>query len=172
MKEAASLKRLSLYNLGITSRGAEDLSRALGQNRSLEKLDIGGNNLGEEGISHLAEALKQNRQLRELLIGNCGITDEGAACLASALSINNSLKMLHMSGNKGSLTEDGLSALTQPLAYKSEFVKLVIPSQFGSATAFQLECKINEARKKNGLSPIEIKGEHQLLHVVVVHLVC
>ena len=158
IKESAALKTLSLNDLGITSRGAEDLSRALAQNCSLEKLDIGGNNLGDEGIGHLAEALKQNRQLKEFLISNCGITDEGAASLASALHVNNSLKMLHMSGDKGTLTEDGLSAVTQSLTYKSNFIKLVIPSQFGSGTAFQLECKVNEARMKYGLSPIEIKG--------------
>ena len=111
----------------------------------------------------MAEALKQNRHLKELLISNCGITDEGAASLASALHVNNSLKTLHMSGDKGTLTEDGLSAITQSLTYKSEFVKLVISSQFGSTTAFRLESEVNKARMKYGLSPIEIKDYYRCM---------
>ena len=160
VRDTVTLKTLILRKCGITSRGAEDLSRALAQNSSLEKLDIGGNSLGDEGISHVAEALKQNTQLKELWIGNCGMTDKGAASLASALSVNNSLKMLHMGGDKRALTEDGLSTISQSLANKSEFVKLAISMGFDSTTALRLQQEVNEARTKNGLSPIEIKGEY------------
>ena len=160
VRDTVTLKTLILYRCGITSRGAEDLSRALSQNSSLEKVDIGCNNLGDEGISHVAEALKQNTQLKELWIGDCGMTDKGAASLASALSVNNSLKRLEMDGPRGALTEDGLSTISQSLANKSAFVKLAIPFQFSSATALRLEQEVNEARTKNGLQPIEVKGEY------------
>ena len=161
VRDTVTLKTLILSSCGITSRGAEDLSRALSQNSSLEKLDIGGNSLGDEGISHMAEALKQNTQLKELWIGDCGMTDKGAASLASALSVNNSLKMLHMGGrSKGPLTEDGLSTISQSLANNSEFVKLAISTGFDSTTALRLQQEVNEARKRNGLSPIEVKGEY------------
>ena len=159
VRETATLKTLQLFRCDITARGAEDLSRALAQNSSLEKLDISWNNLWDNGISHVAKALKQNKQLKELWISECGMTDKGAAYLASALSVNNSLEMLHMGGTKGALTEGGLSMISQSLANNSEFVKLAIPYEFGYFTADRLSQKVNEARWKNGLAPIEIKGK-------------
>ena len=165
----AELKTLMLRHCGITSRGAEYLSRVLPQNSSLEKLDITRNNLGDEGIGHMAKALKQNTQLKELWIGECGMTDKGAASLASALSVNNSLKMLHIgSWSKGALTEDGISTITQSLANNPEFVKLAIPYQFDPSFG-HLKWKVNEARKRNGLQPIEIEGECCILVVWVCH---
>jgi Ran GTPase-activating protein (RanGAP) involved in mRNA processing and transport len=161
VRETATLRTLILCNCSITSRGAEGLSRALAQNNSLEKLDISLNNLGDTGISHVAEALKQNKQLKDLWIGECGMTDKGAASLASALTVNNSLKMLHMgSVLKEALTEDGLSIIAHSLVNKSLFVKLAIPTCFSSTTADRLSREINEARKRNGLSPIKIEGEY------------
>jgi hypothetical protein len=112
----------------------------------------------------VAEALKQSKQLKELWIGRCGIVEKGVASLASALTVNNSLKMLHMGGPKVALTEDGLSTIAHSLVNKSVFVKLVIPYNFGSATTVtdytrRLSRKVNDARKRNGLPPIEIEGE-------------
>ena len=161
VRDTVTLKTLILSSCGITSRGAEDLSEALAKNRLLEKLDIDNNDLGDEGISHMAEALKQNTQLKELWIGVCGMTDKGAASLASALSVNNSLKMLHMGGeDKGPLTEDGLSTITQSLPNNSEFVKLVISDGFNSAIALRLKQEVNKARKRNGFPLIKIEGEY------------
>ena len=168
IRECTTLETLGLYNCSITSRGAESLSSALAQNHSLEKLDIGRNNLGDEGISHLAEALKLNTQLKELWISECRMTDKGAASLAGALSVNNSLKMLYMSGVKGALTEDGLATITQSLANNPEFVKLAISYQFDSTTS-RFRWKANEARKRNGLQPIEIEGEYCISCVGVLH---
>ena len=159
IRESATLKTLILYGCGITSRGAEDLSRALAQNNSLRKLDISGNILRDEGISHVAEALKQNKQLKELWIGRCEMTDKGAASLASALIFNNFLKMLHMGDLEGALTEGGLSTVSQSLINNSEFVELAIPDGFGSTTAGRLCQKVNETKRRNGLPPIEIRGE-------------
>jgi ribonuclease inhibitor len=179
VRETATLKTLIMGSCGITSRGAEDLSRALAQNSSLEKLDIGSNNLGDEGISHVAEALKQNKQLKELWISECGMTDKGAASLASALTINSSLKILHMGGLiQGALTEDGLSTIAHSLLNKSLLAKLVIPYSFSSATADCLSLEANEARKRNGLPPIKIEGEYIVwisytnLYCVVHDFVC
>ena len=157
--KTATLKTLILNFCGITSKGTKDLLRALAQNSSLEKLDISANNLGDEGISHVAEALKQNKQLKELWIGECEMSDKGAASLASALSVNNSLKMLHMGGDIEALTGDGLSTITQSLANNSEFVKLAIPFEFRSL-AGHLSQKVNKARERNGLPPIQIEGKY------------
>ena len=88
------------------------------------------------------------------------MTDKGAASLASALTVNNSLKMLHTGSlRKGALTNDGLSTIAHSLANNSVFVKLAIPG-FGSTTVYCLSQKVNEARKRNELPPIEIEGEY------------
>lgn len=158
IRGTATLRTLVLACCYITSKGAEDLFRALAQNNSLEKLDISSNRLGDVGISHLAEALKQNKQLKELCIGDCGITDKGAASLASVLCVNNSLKILDMGGLlKGTLTEDGLSKIAQSLTNSSEFVKLTVSSQFDFTARGHLLWNINEIRKKSQLQPIELK---------------
>ena len=115
----------------------------------------------------MAEALKQNKQLKELWISLCGMTDKGAASLASALTVNNSLKMLHIGGVMGALTEDGLSTIAHSLANRSIFEKFAIPYCFGSTTADRLSQEVNEARKRNGLPPIEIKGEYTVRYVDV-----
>ena len=158
VRKSATLKTLILFDCGITSRGAEELSRALAQNSSLDKLDIGGNDLGGKGISHVAEALKQNKQLKELWISNCRMTDKGAASLASAVSVNNSLKRLHM-GDCGveTLSENGLTTIVLSLTKKPGFKKLIIPRPFDYISTAQA---VNEARKKNGLLFVQIKGEY------------
>ncbi|MCG8625121.1 MAG: hypothetical protein MJE68_24375, partial [Proteobacteria bacterium] len=122
--------------------------------------------LGDEGISHVAEALKQNKQLKELWIGVCGMTDKGAASLAGALTVNNSLKMLHIGGFKGALTNDGLSTIAHSLTNNSVFVKLAVPDIFSSTAAY-LNWEVNEARKRNGLPPFEIRGEYTICCVNV-----
>ena len=176
VRETATLKTLILYHCGITSRGAEDLPRALTQNISLEKLDIGDNNLGDEGISHVAEALKQNKQLKELWIGGGIMTDEGAASLASALTVNNSLNILHMGGPKGALTEDGLAIIAQSVVSNSKLVKLAIPDAFGATNddifdsltpTLRLNAEVSRERVINRLPPIEIEGEYTVCCVDV-----
>ncbi|MCG8623498.1 MAG: hypothetical protein MJE68_16085, partial [Proteobacteria bacterium] len=164
IRKTATLKTLIMYKCGITSRGVEDLPRALAQNSSLEKLDIGDNNLGDEGISHVAEALKQNKQLKELWIGRCGMTDKEVGWLASALTLNNSLKKLHVGGPKGTLIEGGLLLIAHSLASNSVFVKLVIPGDVDSTTVHRLNEEVNRARKRNGLPPIKIESEYSVLY--------
>ena len=178
VRETATLKTLILYHCGITSRGSEDLPRALAQNISLEKLDIGDNNLGDEGISHMAEALKQNKQLKELWIGGGVMTDKGAASLASALTANklNSLKMLHIGGHKGALTENGLAIIAQSVVSHSEVMKLAIPDVFGATnddifdsftTTLRLSVEVNTKSATSSLPRIEIEGEYTVCCVDV-----
>ena len=166
VRDTTSLKTLIMSSCDITSQGAEELSRALAQNSSLEKLDIGVNDgVGDEGIRHIAEALEHNKQLRKLWIDKCGVTDKGAAYLTSALSVNNTLKILHMGGEGGELTEDGLSKLTQTLSHNTGLIELVIPYNLSSVIK-HYEQKLNETRKKVGLPPIEIGSEWLLCLLV------
>ena len=170
VRGTVTLKTLSMYKCGVTSKGAEDLSRALANNNSVEKLDIGGNYIGDEGIWHVAEALKHNTQLKELWISDCGMTDQGAASLASALKVNKSLKMLHIGGGvergvhlymcdrvERALTEDGVSTIALSLANKIDFAKLAIPYHLNPTTIRQ---DVNKERIKNGFPLIEIEGKY------------
>jgi hypothetical protein len=79
--------------------------------------------------------------------------------------------MLQMCGRRKKLTEDGLSTIAHSIAYSSQFDKLAIPYDFGSTTAYCLNQEVNEARKRNGLSPIEIKGEY-MLYGFVMPIIC
>ena len=159
MRETTSLRTLGMCDCGITSQGAEELSRALAQNSSLKKLNIGANYLvGDEGIRHIAEALEHNKQLKELWIGNCGVTDKGAAYLASALSVNNTLSVLHMGNPRRNVTANGLSKLTRSLSHNTGLIKLIVPQSLSSITQ-RYKKKLNKARVKAGLLPIEIRGE-------------
>ena len=158
VRETTSLRTLIMCDCGITLQGAEELSRALAQNSSLKKLDIGWNiGVEDEGIRHIAEALKHNKQLKELWIGDCGVTDEGAAYVASALSVNNTLKMLHMGGDRGKLSNEGLSKLTQTLSHNTGLIKLIVPYYLSITKHY--ECKLNVTREKVGLPPIKIGGK-------------
>ncbi|MCG8624061.1 MAG: hypothetical protein MJE68_18975, partial [Proteobacteria bacterium] len=85
-----------------------------------------------------------------------------------ALTVNNSLKMLHLGGPKEALTKDRLLAIAHSLAKKSSFVKLAIPSGFGPTTARRLNREVNEARKRNGLLPIEFEGDYTICCVDVL----
>ena len=154
IKESATLKTIILHSCNITSRGAEDLSKVLVHNCSLKILDISHNPLEDQGISYIAEALKQNTHLKELWIGDCGMTDKAATSVASALSVNYSLNMLHMGGSLGTVTESGLLTIAQSF---TGFVTLVIPSQFHSITD-RLRWRVSQARRKYGLTSIDIKG--------------
>ena len=158
VRETATLKTLILFDCGITSKGAENLATSLAHNNSLKKLDIGWNSLKDEGVSHIAEALKQNTQLKELWIGWCGMSDRGVASLSSSLRVNNSLKVLDMGGANVTISQEGLSTITRSLANNSDFVRLGIPNRF-YFIAGHLSREINELRKRNELSPIEIEGK-------------
>ena len=67
-KKIKTLKCLDTSHCGLTSRGAEDLSKALAQNSSLERLRIEQNAIGDQGIAHLAESLKKNQTLKHLYV--------------------------------------------------------------------------------------------------------
>ncbi|XP_072132691.1 uncharacterized protein [Mobula birostris] len=50
--------RASLWNVGLTDSGAEDLASALRTNRSVTELDLGCNDLGDSGVKLVSAALR------------------------------------------------------------------------------------------------------------------
>uniref|UniRef100_A0A8C1PL52 NACHT domain-containing protein n=1 Tax=Cyprinus carpio TaxID=7962 RepID=A0A8C1PL52_CYPCA len=96
------LKKLRLYNCGITDEGCAALASALSSNPShLRELSLTWNELGDS-VKLLSDVLQNPHcKLEKLWLYNCGVTDEGCAALASALRSNPShLRELDLSVNK------------------------------------------------------------------------
>ena len=139
----------------------------------IEHLYMSCNPIGDTGASLIAEAIRETDTLKTLILSDCGFTSQDAENLSRALARHtcSSLKKLDIGWNS---LEDELSTITQSLASNSVFVKLAIPGEFGSTTADCLSQEVNEARKRNGLPPIEIEGEYWMLcgYVIQVYSVC
>ncbi|XP_052413758.1 NACHT, LRR and PYD domains-containing protein 3 isoform X2 [Carassius gibelio] len=107
-----TLKKLRLYNCGITDEGCAALASALSSNPShLRELSLTWNELGDS-VKLLSDVL-QNPQckLEKLWLRDCGVTDEGCAALASALRSNPShLRELDLSENE--LGDSGVKLLS------------------------------------------------------------
>ncbi|XP_059405334.1 NLR family CARD domain-containing protein 3-like isoform X3 [Carassius carassius] len=106
------LKKLRLYNCGITDEGCAALASALSSNPAhLRELSLTWNELGDS-VKLLSDVL-QNPQckLEKLWLRDCGVTDEGCVALASALRSNPShLRELDLSENE--LGDSGVKLLS------------------------------------------------------------
>ena len=143
---------INLWDNEIHEEGALHIAEILKNTRIVSKLWIGGNPIGDQGLRAILNALKQNVALKGLLVSYCSLSNTGVALLASALHSNNTLETLDIRGNK-SITEDGLTYLVEALSKHSGMVKLDIPYHLN---ADQVSKMINEARRRNGLSNIEV----------------
>ena len=121
-----NLKYLNISQCGLTSRGAEDLSKILVQNSSLEQLRIEQNAIGDQGIAHLAESLKKNQTLKHLNVYQCDLTSRGAANLSLMLAQNCSLTYLNISCN--AIGDQGMAHLAESLKKNQTLTYLYILS--------------------------------------------
>ena len=156
LKLNTSLKTLRLSLCGISAVGAMLISGALRINTSLKVIDLARNELGDTGVGYLANALKQNDSLKELHLRDCGMTDRGLELLAIALTVNKLLEVLDLWSNK-SISVGGVAILSNYLRRNIELVELYLPNQLKSAS--WLLDTVNEARRRSGLRPIEVKCE-------------
>uniref|UniRef100_A0A8C1MTF0 NACHT domain-containing protein n=1 Tax=Cyprinus carpio TaxID=7962 RepID=A0A8C1MTF0_CYPCA len=104
-----NLKKLWLWDCGVTDEGCADLASALRSNPSpLRELDLSRNKLQDLDVKLLCAALEDPQCKLEILeLSYCGITDEGCAALASALRSNPShLRHLNLIGNKQQKLEE------------------------------------------------------------------
>ena len=159
LKLNTSLRALWLSKCGISAEGAKFISEALAVNASLQILGLAKNELGDTGVDSLANALKQNDSLKKLYLRGCGVTDRGLELLAVALTVNTTLEELELNGN-GSISEGGLSALTECLKRKSGLVNLALPYQCQSVVGGVQEA-VNEVRRRSGLPLIEVHIESE-----------
>ena len=159
LKLNTSLRALWLSKCGISAEGAKFISEALAVNTSLQILGLAGNELGDTGVDSLANALKQNDSLKKLYLRGCGMTDRGLELLAVALTVNTTLEELELNGN-GSISEGGLSALTECLKRNSGLVNLALPYQCKSVVGGIQEA-VNEVRRRSGLPLIEVHVESE-----------
>ncbi|XP_072891936.1 ribonuclease inhibitor-like [Hemitrygon akajei] len=104
------IRKVRLFNVGLTDSGAEDLVSALSTNPSLTELNLGGNELGDSGVKLVSAALRNLEfKIRKLGLKRVGLTDSGAEDLVSALSTSPSLTELDL--NENSLTDRSVPAL-------------------------------------------------------------
>ena len=158
LKQNNTLKYLSVAKCGMTKTGVTSLADVMSTNKTLETVRIGYNKLGDRGITLLSGVLKQNNALKCLTVAGCGMTDTGVASLADALHTNNTLETLRIDGND-TLTENGLTCFVEVLSRNSGLVTLWLPRHLRSSMD-KVQKSINEARKRSGLTAIEVDGKY------------
>ncbi|XP_072915083.1 NACHT, LRR and PYD domains-containing protein 3-like isoform X2 [Hemitrygon akajei] len=104
-----SIRKLRLWDVGLTASGASDLALALSTNCSLTELELGDNDLGDSGVDKVCVALRNsNCKIQILKLWNTGLTDDCAENLASVLSSIQSLNTLDVESN--SFTDQSVPA--------------------------------------------------------------
>ena len=129
--------------------GASHIAEILNSTSMVSKLRLSRNPIGDKGLQTIFKALKQNKTLKVLSVHDCGMTDTGVASVADALQTNTTLEILNFTSN-AAVTENGLACLAEALSRHSGLVKLWLPSHLKGKKI------INETRKRNGLTVIEV----------------
>ncbi|XP_061306979.1 NACHT, LRR and PYD domains-containing protein 6 [Pezoporus flaviventris] len=94
------LRRLELWQCGLTELSCETLAAVLPDTPSLAELHLGGNAVGDGGVRRLSPGLRDPRcRLRSLRLWQCGLTELGCETLAAVLPDSPSLAELHLGGN-------------------------------------------------------------------------
>uniref|UniRef100_UPI00398EAF8F NACHT, LRR and PYD domains-containing protein 3-like isoform X1 n=2 Tax=Pristiophorus japonicus TaxID=55135 RepID=UPI00398EAF8F len=141
------IQELQLYDVGLTDSGAEDLSSALGTNRSLTVLDLSCNKLGDSGVKLLSAALRDpDCKIQKLQLRAVGLTDSGTEDLVSALSTNCSLTVLDQRSN--SFTDRSYSTLRRLILTCRSLEQIwLFGNQFSSTRQKHLEL-LQESRPR------------------------
>ena len=162
-----SLTELDLSSCSIVV--SEDISHVLTEmlkrNNTLEVLHLLGSILTESACHYLATGLKDNTSLRELDLYHCGLIDRGIENLSTGL--NDYIEVLNLDGNTG-ITISGLKTLASHLITPARLSVLRIPRHLESSIK-SVFGPVNEARMRNGLPKIYVRGEW-LLYVFVCTL--
>ena len=106
----------------------------------------------DEGLESLAGSLQHNKSLQQLNICN-GFIYEYATILYTCERYPNTM------------TEKGVSVLTECLKKNNSLSELILPADFESSTTTVQEA-VNEERKRNGLPFIKMTGESFSLQLV------
>ncbi|XP_062479352.1 NACHT, LRR and PYD domains-containing protein 6 isoform X2 [Pezoporus occidentalis] len=94
------LRKLELWQCGLTELSCETLAAVLPDSPSLAELHLGGNAVGDGGVKRLSPGLRDPRcRLRSLRLWQCGLTELSCETLAAVLPDSPSLAELHLGGN-------------------------------------------------------------------------
>ncbi|KAM4667427.1 NACHT, LRR and PYD domains-containing protein 6, partial [Amazona ochrocephala] len=110
----SGLRKLELWQCGLTELSCESLAAVLPDTPSLAELHLGGNAVGDGGVRRLSQGLRDPRcRLRTLRLWQCGLTEPSCESLAAALPDTPSLAELHLGGN--AVGDGGVRRLSQGL---------------------------------------------------------
>ncbi len=115
-------------------------------------MDLQFNHINKEGARYIAQVLRNSTIIRRLDLYSCGIDDAGVESLGEAVAENDSLKELSLGVNY-SISEQGLSVLTECLKGNRELIKLGLPDCFRSADTQET---VNVVRRRNGTPLITV----------------
>lgn len=112
--------KLEINTVGI--RGAQQFAKLLQQNKTLRSATLQRARLQAKGAMAIASALARNTTLIALRIASNGIGPAGTRALADALKINNSLMVLDLRDN--AMGAEGAHAIAQMLAVNAKLEEL------------------------------------------------
>ena len=139
-----TLQQLNISHNNIHVDGAKAIAQALLENRTLLKLDISNNNICFDGTKGISECIKKNLILQELIISNNALFKEGAKLMAEMIEINAILQKLDISSNK--ISDEGVIFISGSLKLNSGLQELNLSKN--EITNKGLE-KLSEAIKMN-----------------------
>ena len=162
LKNNTTLRRLGLWDCGLTSLSAKSLAEALTTNKHLETVNISCNALCDDGIQYLADSLRGNKGLKYLYLVNCGMTDVGFECLINCIQENNVLTELAVwnyrhEANPNRITNKIVKAMTKYLQKNFTLTKLVLPKSC-KHTVLQLQRAVNDVRRKCEFPLVNVSG--------------
>ena len=110
------LRELDMYETGINDPDFECLARYIHSTASLQKLSIGRNDISVESIDSLCKALSTNCSMRSLNMIDCHLTTSHCVCLGQLLRhpIHCKIETLYL--NSCSLTSDGVGEVMSGLS--------------------------------------------------------
>ena len=119
------LTELSLCSYaGVTSVGAEALSKSLKHMQLLRKLFLRGNRIGSHGTEAISLAFQYTPQLTCLDLENNNICSDGAQAMSASLQYIQQLTVLILSDNN--IGSDGAQALSVSLQYIQQLTHLLL----------------------------------------------
>ena len=122
--ENTRVKKLSLCNSPIGTKGAMALAKLIHTTKSLEEVKLNTCHIGSEGVCHLAQALCENTTVKILSLSYNCIGSKGTMALAKLIRSNTSLEEISMKDCR--IDSEGACHLSQALCKNTTLRRLAL----------------------------------------------